>query len=833
MPKQTKNSASAKALRVLEFDKIRTMLAERTRSGLAEKEANSLEPSFDEFEISERLAETAEAVSVIAVKGSPPIGEYGDIKASVTHAEKGGVLSMAELLLIARHLNVVRMLLAFLGTNNKETPLLANMLSVMSVNKNLEEQVRNSILSESEMADSASSTLRSIRRKIAQATDSIRVHLNKMITSPAYEDALRDRLITIRNDRYVVPVKQEHRQKIAGVVHDQSKGGSTIFIEPQAVVDLNNKLRELDLAEAEEIERILAEFSAQVARDADKIILNQEMLVKLDLVFAKGKLAYDLDAVMPELNDDGNFVIEGGRHPLIDKDTVVPVSLSMEDGLQALIVTGPNTGGKTVTLKTAGLFILMTSAGLFVPADKAIIPRIKKVFADIGDEQSIEQSLSTFSSHMKNIVGITEQADRYSFVFLDELGAGTDPAEGAALAIAILDTLIEKSCHVMASTHYTELKKYALDRSAAGNASMEFDVETLRPTYKLRMGMAGRSNAFEISKRLGLDSEIIAKAQAAIDDDSLAFESVIESVESELEDAEADRRAAADARREAEETLLRVNAKLRDADERAAKIIEKAKAAADDKLQDAASYADLVKDELKALVSRAEEESSLSRGDLLRRLDDNRKLIKSARAEILLDGVDGQGQGRRSRDWILGQAQDDVGESGTFPEGVCPHSASDVKVGDRVRLSALDQKGDVISISAETGDVTVQVGHVKMTVPIGSIELIPGSGKGAPVKKEKISSSKSSSIKRGKLMNVPTRIELIGKNLDEAEQLLDKYLDDSVLAGLFEVTVVHGRGEGILKRGLNEFMKRHRQVKSTRAGSFDEGGEAVTIVTLK
>ncbi|MDR1068520.1 MAG: endonuclease MutS2, partial [Clostridiales Family XIII bacterium] len=599
----------SRLLKVLEYDKITALLAERTAGRAAASTAAELSPVTDTYEIAARQSETDEAVRVIMRKGSLPLGEYGDVSRDAVYADKGGVLTMDALLGVAKHLNMVRVAVSFLRSDiaAEDIPLITSIAAVMTSDTHLEDRIKTSILSENEMADTASPELKRIRREKARMGDTVKAHLNKLITSAAYKDILQDQLVTIRGGRYVVPVRQEHRQKVAGLVHDQSKGGATVFIEPQAVVELNNKLRELELAEVREIERILAELSAQVGNMSAALIANQEMIVRLDLIFAKGTLACDMDAVRPSVGEGDVLEIEAGRHPLIDAKKVVPVSLSIGGGYRTLIITGPNTGGKTVTLKTVGLFILMAQAGLHVPAAKARIPRVGEVFADIGDEQSIEQSLSTFSSHMKNIVAIVQNAGPGSFVFLDELGAGTDPTEGAALAIAILEALDEKGAMILATTHYTELKKYALASDRAMNASMEFDVETLSPTYRLRIGTPGRSNAFEISRKLGLPADIVGKAEASMDVESVRFDEVIESVETDRLGAERARAEAEALRAELEYERRELARKQADFDKRREDMLAKARLKAENSIDEAREYAAIVREELKALLADAED----------------------------------------------------------------------------------------------------------------------------------------------------------------------------------------------------------------------------------
>ncbi|MDR2156806.1 MAG: Smr/MutS family protein [Clostridiales Family XIII bacterium] len=813
---------------VLEYPKVLEELAARAGSALAAKEAGSLMPSNDFAVVRERLSETSEALSVLMRKGRLPLGDFGDVAPAASYAEKGGVLSMGQLLGVASLLGAARRMIAFLRSDVPEIPILAGMSSVMETDRGFEERIATSIISETEMSDAADPALRRIRRSMAAQNGAIREKLNRMITSPAYADILRDRLVTIRDGRFCLPVRQEYAQRFPGIVHDRSKGGSTVFIEPQTVVDLNNRLRELELEEAREIERILSELSAVAGAMAPALRTNQEMLTRLDLIFAKASLSADMRATEPEINERGFLEIAEGRHPLIDPKSVVPISLTLGGTYRTLIITGPNTGGKTVTLKTVGLFILMAEAGLHVPALRADIPIVSDIYADIGDEQSIEQSLSTFSSHMRNIVAIIARADEKSIVFLDELGAGTDPTEGAALAIAILETLQTKGCPVMATTHYTEIKKYAVAAEGVENASMEFDVETLSPTFKLTLGTPGRSNAFEISRKLGLPEALVARAAELLDSGSVTFEAVIAR-------AEADRRAAETYRREAEALRAEMEARRRDLERQAedfeagrAQRLEKAKAEALGKVAEAEEFADIVRGELKALLDDAEEMANrarkgtsefhgavkrMSRGDFYRRLDESRKLLGQLKEDYRGMGADGRDFGRGGKG---GRTRDEAPR------------ASELRVGTAVRIPEMDRTGEVLTTPDEKGDVQVRVGRIRMTLPLSKLRL---SGKNGTTPAPR--GGKYGGLVRAKIDSVSAAVDVHGHNLDDAERVVDKYLDDAFLAGLHEVIIIHGRGEGILRNGLRGMLKGHRHVKSIRPGDPGEGGEGVTVVVMK
>ncbi|MDR1029115.1 MAG: endonuclease MutS2 [Clostridiales Family XIII bacterium] len=801
---------------VLEYAKVLNGLAARASSALAAEEARSLEPSNDIAIVRERLAETSEAYAVIMRKGALSLGEFGDIASAVSYAEKGGVLSMGQLLDVARQLGAARRAISFLRSDVPDIPMLSGLLSVMETNKPLEDRIVASIISETEMSDAAGPELRRIRRRIAIQNDNIREKLNKMITSSAYRDLLRDPLVTLRDGRFCLPVRQECQQRFPGIVHDRSKGGATVFIEPQAIVDLNNGLRELELDEEREIERILWELSALVGAMAEALRINQRMLVHLDLIFAKALLSSDMRGTEPELNEGERLEIAEGRHPLIDAQVAVPISLSLGGAYRTLIITGPNTGGKTVTLKTVGLFILMAEAGLHLPASRASIPVVSDIYADIGDEQSIEQSLSTFSSHMKHIVEIVADADRDSVVFLDELGAGTDPTEGAALAISVLETLRAKGCMIMATTHYTEIKKYAVTTDGVENASMEFDVETLSPTFRLTLGMPGRSNAFEISRKLGLPEPLVDRAAALLDSGSIAFETVLARAEADRRAAQEDRLEAEALRAELERRRAELERRVADLENERAEILRKAKDAAAETIAEAEDYAAIARDELKSLIDEAKHIGAGSgratetsdRGDLYRRMDGNRKTLARLKS------------GYRAGDRVSARAREN-------PQGGALR-AQDVRIGDHVRLLDFDAEGEVLTAPDEKGDVQVRVGRIRMTAPISNLRSAGGGGK-----KESAQGYRHGTIVRAKMDSIGMSVDVHGQNLDEAERTVDKYLDDAFLAGLREVNVIHGKGEGILRNGLRRMLKQHRHVRSSRPGGPGEGGDGTTIVTLK
>lgn len=786
-----------KSYRVLEYNKILDLLGAEAASSITKKVIGELKPVLDVFQIKEMLAETTEAVSVIMRKGALPLGSFYDIKDSVYLADKGSTLTMKKLLEILYNLQVTRNAASFLKSDLPELPIIKGLAEVMSIQKRLEEAIDRCIISEDEMADSASPELKSIRRGILRQNEAIRAKMNQILSSSDNKTILQDAIVTMRQGRYVVPVKQEHKAKFAGIVHDQSSTGATLFIEPQAIVNLNNELREMELAEKIEIERILAELSADVAAVRDELLNNQDILLKLDFIFAKGKFSTKLKGTEPEINTQGFLRIKDGRHPLIDKKKVVPISIAIGKGYNTLVITGPNTGGKTVTLKTVGIFVLMTQSGLHIPAGSGTeMPVLQKVFADIGDEQSIEQSLSTFSSHMSNIVNIVENSGKDTLVLLDELGAGTDPTEGAALAISILEHLYDKGIKTIATTHYTELKKYAIATKGVENASMEFDVETLSPTYRLSIGTPGRSNAFEISQKLGLKPVIIKHAKGMLERGDIEFEDVITSIEKDKKIAEEERDEAILLNLEMKKQKEQFEKERAKIEEQKAKIISKAKEEARDMIKEAKEFADEVQRELKEL------EKYQNTGDRNRKYEEVRKKIR--------------------------ETSDQYKEKLVTAENPNPVRADELKIGDRVKVLSLDQKGNVLTLPDDKDELQVQVGLMKINVSLENITKIQdGTGK------KDSKTSRYGTLYRSKMQNITTSINVRGSLLDDAVMDVDKYLDDAYIAGLKEVTIIHGRGEGILREGLQLMLKSHKHVSKFRKGAYNEGGDGVTVVQLK
>ena len=790
---------NTRTLKLLEYNKIIDMLAEEAGSEMTREEIRRLEPMVNLHAIHDALTETTEAVSVILYKGNIPIGELPDTAGLLGMARKGRTLNMKELLQIRRSLAIAREVKAFLSSDVPELHVIAEIADLIEPVVPLENEINRCILSEDEMADNASPELRRIRREVRNKNETIKTKLNKTVTSSASAKFLQDAIVTMRNGRYVIPVKREYANLFPGLVHDQSQSGSTLFIEPQSVVNLNNELRELDMAEQAEITRILQKFTDQVAEHYHALNNNQKLLIQLDFISAKGKLSCRMNAFEPHVSEDGILDIRKGRHPLIPADKVVPINVSLGEDWKTLLITGPNTGGKTVTLKTIGLFVLMMQSGLHVPCSElSTIPVMEEVYADIGDEQSIEQSLSTFSAHMRNITHIFEKVNGRSLVLLDELGSGTDPAEGAALGIAELEELRNRGALVAATTHYTELKKYALTTPEVENASMEFDVETLSPTYRLRVGLPGKSNAFEISKKLGLDQKILDRAAELLGENELSFEDAVTRVEEEHAQAEQITGEAEQLRAEMERQLQAAREQVEQAQKERDQILEKAREEARSIIRGAEDTVEDVREEIRQMKSE-------SRGHQLNAVTNSRRKLREAEKNY------------RSRTPV--QKRDPK----AAPE------PDQLSVGTRIKYVRIDQNGEVLTLPDSKGNLMIQIGSMKMNVNIRDLMLIESEKPGSKEKKRR----QYTKIKSTKSRTVGVSINLIGKNLDDARMEMEKYLDDAYLAGLKNVTIIHGRGKGILRKGLREALKTNRYVKSFKSASYDQGGEGATEVVLK
>ncbi|MBR4862420.1 MAG: endonuclease MutS2 [Firmicutes bacterium] len=794
-----------KTFKVLEYPKIIEMLRQQAGSAMAKEIIADFVPHTDIRLVRTALQETSEASGAIMAKGNPPLGQIYDIGPALHFSRKGGTLTMRQLLQVLYNIRVASNMVTWFRSDLPELPILMGMAEVIATFPRLADNIDRCIISEDEMADNASPELRSIRRNIVRQNEAIRNRLGQIIASSDNKTFLQDAIVTMRDGRYVVPVKAEHRGKIAGIVHDQSSTGATIFIEPQVIVNLNNELRELELAEKAEMERILAELSSNVAEHFHDLVNNQKLLTEMDVIFAKGKLSVQMEADAPNMNESGLVNLKQARHPLIDRKKVVPINVSVGGtDYSTLMVTGPNTGGKTVTLKTVGLLAMMAQSGLHIPAlPSSQMPVFQQIYADIGDEQSIEQSLSTFSSHMKNIVEVVEKTGDHTLVLLDELGAGTDPTEGAALAIAILERLRCAGATTIATTHYTELKKYALSTKGVENASMEFNVETLSPTYKLSIGIPGKSNAFEISKKLGLPEEIIERASRLIERGDIEFEDVISAIEEDKKRAEAERDEAIALRISMEKQKAELERQQKALEKEKKEIIAKAREEARLMLREAKDTAAEVQKELKQLAKMD------SLGERTKHFDKSRKKLK--------------------------EKEDKYAERKVIREvnNENPVSAADLKVGDRVKLLTLDQNGEILSLPDDKGNLMIQVGIMKMTVNLKDLMLINDGTKKKKIPQPKTGSGRYGTMYKEKAMNISVNCNVQGQNLEDACMNVEKYLDDAYMAGLKEVTIIHGRGEGILKDGIRNMLRRNKLAASYRKGGYNEGGEGVTIVKLK
>lgn len=790
---------NAKVLRVLEYDKVIRILEAKATSDPGRELCRSLEPMTDLSEIEKAQTETADALTRIFQKGSINFGSNKSLGMCLRSLEIGSTLSMEELLRIAGLLeNTARV--KHYGRSEREeeqTDSLSEYFNCLEPLTPLSSEIRRCILSEDEMADDASPALKKIRRSMTLTGEKIHNQLAGMVNGPA-RSYLQDAVITSRDGRYCIPVKAEYKSQVPGMVHDQSSTGSTFFIEPAAVVSLNNQLRELEIEEQKEIAVILAELSARASEHCVDIAENQKLMTLLDFIFAKAAMAMDLNATRPLFNEEHYIRIRQGRHPLLDRKKVVPIDVELGERFDLLIITGPNTGGKTVSLKTVGLFTLMGQAGLHIPAlDRSQLSVFTEVFADIGDEQSIEQSLSTFSSHMTSIVSILKHADADSLCLFDELGAGTDPTEGAALAIAILNFLHDRGIRTMATTHYSELKIYALSTDFVENACCEFDVETLRPTYRLLIGIPGKSNAFAISKKLGLSDDIIAAAKEQIDEQDVSFEDVISNLEESRITIEKEQRQIEAYKKEVESLKKKLQEKNDKIDQARDRILREANEKARDILQDAKNVADeTIRVFQKAGPGASMKELEKTRQKLRGNIDDkNSKLSVSAKKEPKAPSLK--------------------------PE--------QLKKGDAVRVVSMGLKGTVSSLPDAKGNLFVQCGILRTSTNIKDLVRIEEVTITAP----NLQKTGSGKIRMSKSFSISPEINLLGKTVDEALAALDKYLDDAYLAHLESVRVVHGKGTGALRNAVQQHLRRVKYVKSFRQGEYGEGDAGVTIVVFK
>lgn len=787
-----------RALKTLEYDKIIEQLKKYAGSEMGRSLCGKLVPQTDLEIIKTMQQETRDALLRIYQKGSLSFNGVPDIRGALKLLEVGSSLLAGELLKLSSVLTATLRVKNYGGKTSEEQPedSLSERFSMLEPLSVLNNEIMRCILSEEEIADDASPGLKSVRRAMKVTSDKIRDQLNSIVSSQETKGMLQDSLVTMRNGRYCLPVKQEYKGQFNGLIHDQSSKGSTVFMEPAAVVKLNNELTELMLKEAKEIEKILAELSAQAAVHTEDLKYNIDTLIELDFIFARASLAKAMKASEPVFNDRGYINIKKGRHPLIDSRVVVPIDITLGDTFDLLVITGPNTGGKTVTLKTVGLFTLMGQAGLHIPAfDGSELSVFKEVFADIGDEQSIEQSLSTFSSHMTNTVRILEQADEHSLCLFDELGAGTDPTEGAALAMAILSNLHRRGTKTVATTHYSELKIYALSTPGVSNACCEFSVETLRPTYRLLIGIPGKSNAFAISSKLGLSDDIIEEAKEYIGSNDQSFEDVISGLEEKRLAMEAEKRQIEEYKAEIETLKKRLAEKYDRLDNARERILREANEEARDILQKAKDYADeTIKKFNKWGMSGNNREMEAERAALREQLGEKDKKL-AVRKKMNQN----------------------------------PAENKELKVGDTVLVLSFNLEGKVLTPPNAKGELTVQMGVMQTQVNQKDIQWIGREKKEEPERKN----TQSGKIKMSKAMTIRTDLNLIGKRVDEAMPELDKYLDDAYLSHLSQVTIIHGRGTGALKDAVHAHLKRTKYVKSYRLGAFGEGDQGVTIVEFK
>ena len=788
-----------KTLTKLEYNKIIGLLEEEASSFRGRQLCRRLKPMTDLDKINIFQEQTAAAYTRIIRKGRFSFGDAAPVEESMKRLEIGGDLSISELLRICRLLKNTARAKAYgrHDTQEDSADCLDAYFDCLEPLTLLANEIDRCIISEEEIADDASSTLKHIRRNINAVNDRVHATLNSLVNG-SLRSYLQDPIITMRGDRYCLPVKSEYRGQVQGLIHDQSSTGSTLFIEPMAVVKLNNDLKELYAKEQEEIQAILADLSAQAASYVEAIRDDYRAMTDLDFIFARGALALTMRASRPVFNQEGRIHIREGRHPLLDPRTVVPITVSLGDDFTLLIITGPNTGGKTVSLKTVGLFTLMGQAGLHIPAgDRSELAVFHQVYADIGDEQSIEQSLSTFSSHMTNIVSFLKKVDEQSLVLFDELGAGTDPTEGAALAIAILSYMHKRGIRTMATTHYSELKVYALSTDGVENACCEFDVESLRPTYRLLIGIPGKSNAFAISGKLGLPEFIIEDARKRLSEQDISFEDLLtdleasrRTIEQERAEIQAYRKETQELKAQAEQRRQKLEEQrdriIREANEKASAILREAKEVADETIRNFHKFG-------KENISAAEMEKERER---------LRQKIKNTQADAAVKPVKQKKK----------------------------YKASDFKLGESVKVLSMNLTGTIGSLPDARGNVTVQMGILRSQVNISDLEIIE---EPSPYTAKKFSRTSKSSMKMGKSLTVSPEINLLGKTVDEAVAELDKYLDDAILSHLNTVRVVHGKGTGALRKGIHEYLRRQKHVKSYRLAEFGEGDAGVTIVELK
>lgn len=789
-----------KALNALEYDKIIEKLTEKASSPMGKGLCRTLTPGTDIETIRLMQTQTKDALTRLFQKGTPSFGSVKDVRGSLKRLEIGSTLGISEILTICGLLENTNRVKAYARSDRSDTlpDSLDGMFESLSPLTPLSSEIRRCILSEDEISDDASPALRQIRRSIKLANDRIHTQLSGLVNGSA-RNYLQDSVITMRNGRYCIPVKAEYKGQVPGMIHDQSSTGSTLFIEPMAIVKLNNDIRELELQEQKEIEVILASLSELIAQDREAISVNLQIMVQLDFIFARAALAMDMNASEPVFNENGRILLKKARHPLIDKKKVVPIDIRLGDDFDLLVVTGPNTGGKTVSLKTVGLLTLMGQSGLHIPAyDRSELALFHEVYADIGDEQSIEQSLSTFSSHMTNVVSFLKKADEHSLVLFDELGAGTDPTEGAALAISILSSLHEQGIRTMATTHYSELKVYALTAPGVENACCEFDVETLRPTYRLLIGVPGKSNAFAISSKLGLPDYIIEKAKEQISEQDESFEDVLSSLENSRVTIENERLEIERYKSEIQQLKNRLEAKQEKLDDQKDRILREANEEAHKILREAKEYADQT---MKAFHKFQKDHVDTAAMEKERQA--LRERMSKTEKKLTL-----KTENRKPKKAL---------------------TAKDLRLGESVRVLSMNLKGTVSSHPDSKGYLFVQMGIIRSKVHISDLELIDE----PVITTASMQKTGAGKIRMSKSSSISMEINLLGKTVDEAIAELDKYLDDAYLAHLKTVRVVHGKGTGALRKGVHNYLKRQKHVESFRLGEFGEGDAGVTIVEFK
>ena len=786
-----------KSLTTLEYDKIIDRLVSFAASDKAKERLKKLVPMTDIHDINAALSETSDALSRVYAKGAVSFSGVHDVGASVKRLEIGSSLNTVELLHISSLLTAAARVKNYYEDT---TDSLTGYFHALEPLTPLNTEIKRCILSEDEISDDASANLRSIRRQKVLAAERIHTELNKMLNSSSVRNCLQDFVITSRSGRYCLPVKAEYKSQVPGMVHDQSATGSTLFIEPAAVVKLNNDIRELELKEQAEIEAILAELSAKASEFTDELLTDFQVLTTLDFIFAKAQMSKQYKCSCPVMNTNNYINIKKGRHPLIDPHKVVPIDIYLGKDFNLLIITGPNTGGKTVSLKTVGLLTLMAQSGLHIPAlDHSDLAVFDNVFADIGDEQSIEQSLSTFSSHMTNTVSILKEADAHSLILFDEIGAGTDPTEGAALAISILNDLHKRGITTMATTHYSEIKVYALTTDGVENACCEFDVESLRPTYRLLIGIPGKSNAFAISKKLGLPDYIIKDASARMDADDVQFEDLLSDLEHSRITIEKERAEINAYKQEIQQLKDELKTKSDRLDERRDKILRKANEEAAAILKDAKEYADQT---IKTMNKH---------GMTVKELEKQRSAIRDK----------------------MNKRQEKLSVQAAKPKAHKAHDISEFKVGTHVRVLSMNLIGTVTAPPSPKGEITVQMGSLSTKTKINNLEILVGYKDPEEAKKAPKGAGGSGKIKMSKAASISHEINLLGLTVDEAVAKLDKYLDDAYISRIPQVRIVHGKGTGALRNGVTAYLRGVPYIKSFRLGEIGEGDTGVTIVDFK